>query len=237
MAAMAELRGLIEGVAERVSEPRAQAEALAQSLAAQARKLDQLATLQRETVRRLDEVGRRRAQPLLARLLDHARRGTATWRARLAAALPGPAPSPAAAPMPPMHWILSGTAREQARAIMVLVCGLSPDDLTAVLSRIGEGLLPAGIVPVFVTDGSELAPFRARRALFEQLPLRPPAGRGPARDHELYAARRFCLLGDRWEPLRVVAFGPAAARQLDLWRQSPHVTPAVRELLATAEPG
>jgi hypothetical protein len=64
---------------------------------------------------------------------------------------------------------------------------------------------------------------------------RPSRQSSVVSDHELYAARRFALLCDKWKPSRIVAFGPAAAHHLGLWRWSPHVSPQVRELIQAAE--
>lgn len=114
---------------------------------------------------------------------------------------------------------------------MVLLFGLTVEQQEVIVSRLLHDQLPSGVAPLFVTDGTEFGPFRTHRAYFERLPLRARPGAARWRDQELYAARRFGLLCDKWKPLRVVAFGAAAAQQLEVWRTSPHVAPAVRDLL------
>ena len=53
-----------------------------------------------------------------------------------------------------------------------------------------------------------------------------------ARDWQLYAVRRFAGVCAKWQPVQVVAFGTLAARQLALWRASPQLPAAVKDLLA-----
>jgi hypothetical protein len=240
-ALFSELRHLISGLAERVGDPRAESRALARSLATQAEKLNDLAALQNDTARQLAEVERRRSEGPLARLVGVARVRLASGRERLGMLLPlrpaeARAASDAGAGQPPIPWILGDSAvYSTARSVMALVCGLSPDDQRAIAARLLCGRLPSGVVPVFVTDATDFEQFRAHRAFFEHLPLRPHRLSSVVRDHELYAARRFALLCDKWKPIRVVAFGPTAAHHLGLWRRSPHVAPQIRELIQAAE--
>jgi len=235
-AALMELRELVSDIAAQVGERRSDTQALAQTLASQAHKLDEITALQSVALRRLAEVD-----------LDHRSRGPRRIAARLVSAarnvrraltgrLRGPAGEEtlplATAPEKPLSWILAGAAPgEIERVVMVLLFGLTVEQQEIIVARLLDNQLPPGVAPLFVTDRTDFATFRARRAYFERVLLEARPDAAHWRDQDLYAARRFSLLCDKWKPLRVIAFGAAAAQQLDAWRGSPHVTPAVRDLL------
>ena len=252
---LAELTAVREAVAtmeQRLAAPAAETQALARSADAQRRKLDELAAALGEVRRRQGEAAKLLASLQEARSRPAFRRLAAILRdAAAAAARGGPSPlgrwslpwragkrpPQAVEPTPAPDWVLAGAqGRGQCRAVLAVVFGLSSAEAAALAARL-PGKVPAGVIPVFVTDRSDFAPYRAQRACFEYLPDRRglSAGAMPPRDWELYRARRFALLCDKWKPLRVVAFGAEATRQLTQWSRSPHLSEPARELLS-AEP-
>jgi hypothetical protein len=251
-AELAALREKMAAVEQRLVAPAAEAQAMAaRSAEAQRRKLDELAMALGEVRQRrgeaagiLADLQEARSRPTLRRLagsLHGAVAAAARWVpsriGRWAPPWRGERRTPQTAePVPPLNWVLAGAqGRGQCRAVLAVVFGLSAAEAAALAARL-PGKMPAGVIPVFVTDRSEFAPYRAQRACFEYLPDRsgPSAGAAP-RDWELYRARRFALLCDKWKPLRVVAFGAEATRQLERWSRSPHLSESARALLS-AEP-
>ncbi|HEX6011355.1 MAG TPA: hypothetical protein VFY87_06015 [Geminicoccaceae bacterium] len=246
LAELVALREAVAAVERRLVAPAAETQALARSADAQRRKLDELATALGEVRRRQGEAAKlladlqeARSWPNLRHLagvlrdaataprrqLSRLGRWTLPWRTAKRAAH-------AVEPAPVLNWVLAGAqGRGQCRAVLAVVFKLSSAEIAALAARL-SGKVPAGVIPVFVTDHSDFAPFRAHRACFEYLPDRrgPSAGAAP-RDWELYRARRFALLCDKWKPLRVVAFGAEATRQLARWSRSPHLSGPTRELL------
>ena len=240
-AALVELRELVTSLAAREGARHDDSQALVRTLATQTRKLDELTALQSDALRRFVEVDQRsHATPRerLTRMLrsagEIARNGLARLRAGPKVERAGTAPEPAEKPL---AWILADAKPGGTeRVVMVLLLGLTVEQQQVIVARLlVDEQLPLGVAPVFVTSETEFEPFRAHRAYFERLSLAPANRTAEWRDHELYAARRFTLLCDKWKPLRVVAFGAAAAQQLGAWRVSPHVAPAIRELLGEPE--
>lgn len=234
--ALTELRELVASLAAQVGERRGDTQALTQTLASQARKLDEITALQSVALRRLTEVDLEQRSPWLRRTVMRLGSAVGGVRQTIARRLLGPAaeerPPVAAATEKPPSWILAGASQGGIdRVVMVLLFGLTIEQQEIIVSRLLHDQLPSGVAPLFVTDATEFGPFRAHRAYFERLPLQARPGAARWRDQELYAARRFGLLCDKWKPLRVVAFGSVAAQQLDIWRTSPHVAPAARDLL------
>jgi hypothetical protein len=251
LAELKELREALAGFERRLEEMNARA-ALA---AAERKKLDEVAAAQAGLRRRLDEIARDLAKPPLRRPGMPQRIGSLAHRlvvrasrlaGRFGAILPRageqgavhPAAATAAGPAPG-SWLLSGSKQHAGkRAVLAVLFGLPPEEQASLVARLTTREAAPGTFPVFVTDDSAFEPFRAHRALFEYLPQARRAD-DPARgrDWELYAARRFALLCDKWQPLRVVAFGPAAARQLARWSGSPHLSGEMQALLRDATTG
>ena len=238
-AALTELRELVSDIAAQVGERHGDTQALAQTLASQAHKLDEITALQSVALRHLAEVNLDQRSRWPRRIAARLAFAAGSMRRALTRRLRSPVsqePLPlAAVPEKPLSWILAGAGQgEIERVVMVLLFGLTVEQQEIIVARLMDNQLPPSVAPLFVTDRTEFATFRARRAYFERLLLeaRPSAARW--RDQDLYAARRFSLLCDKWKPLRVIAFGAAAAEQLDAWRDSPHVTLAVRDLLGGA---
>jgi hypothetical protein len=92
--------------------------------------------------------------------------------------------------------------------ILVTVLGLSGRALEDVLELVSREAKTKPIVPVFVTDSFDFAPFRRRRLRFEYLPDRERQQRfAPDLDWDLYLRRRYVLLGEKWRAQSVISFG------------------------------
>lgn len=230
-AAVASLRAELKPLQERLA-------GLAKNSDAQRKRLDAVAAAQE------------RGQALLGQLevRRSARQATGPQRlaARVRALLPRrdlPAPPPAQSPAaaPPVDWVLAGgRLAPQTRSVLVALFGLEPAARELVVERLAASAAAATdppLVPVFVTDASDFTAMRRARAAFEHLPLQAGGRPGtPERDWQLYLIRRFAGMCAKWQPVQVVAFGTAASRQLAVWRASPQLPAAVKDLLAvTAE--
>ena len=242
-AALSELRDALAGLTQRIVDPREEVKALSEGLTRQAVMLEQLVTLQGKAATLQRDTGRQLAQ---LRNSLAASPPAGLWRrlltdisARWSSLRQHRAPAVAAAvaegqPARRLNWVLAEAAdAAERRAVLIVVFGLSPDERQAVVTRLGERPAAAGIVPVYVTDSTDFEPFREAHAYFEHLPLRR-GGRadGGRRDTALYAARRFQLLCDKWKPIRIVGFGPAAARWLATEAGGRRLPEEIRALIA-----
>lgn len=123
--------------------------------------------------------------------------------------------------------------RPAAKVVMVVVFDLGPAELGTIVEVVDEQSAAAGVVPIFLTDSDDFQPFRSRRVPFEYLP--PPshgARFAPDLDWELYRQRRLALLRRKWQPGRIVAFGPTASAAVAAWRESPFEDPSIAEVIA-----
>lgn len=93
----------------------------------------------------------------------------------------------------------------------VSLLGLSRADVERVVALVAETRQKVDFVPVLVTDCDDFALFRRHRLYFEYVP--------PAAIYERYASdldwrlfvqRRLALIRQKWEPARVINFGPAS---------------------------
>jgi hypothetical protein len=92
--------------------------------------------------------------------------------------------------------------------MLVTVLGLSGHALEEVLELVTKGAETNPIVPVFITDSFDFAPFRRRRLRFEYLPDRDRQQRfAPELDWDLYLRRRYALLREKWQAKSVISFG------------------------------
>jgi hypothetical protein len=92
--------------------------------------------------------------------------------------------------------------------MLVTVLGLSGQALDEVLELVTKGAETNPIVPVFITDSFDFAPFRRRRLRFEYLPDRDRQQRfAPELDWDLYLRRRYALLREKWQAKSVISFG------------------------------
>ena len=248
VAALAELRDALAGLAQRIVDPREEVKEFSEGLARQAAMLEQLAILQGKAATLQRDTGRQLAQ--LRNSLESAP-PPGLWRSllgRLRALrerlrMPGPAATASLpsepAPARPLNWVLADAAGNPGRrAVLIVMFGLSAEEQRAVVLRLGERPAAAGIVPVYITDSTDFLPFHAVHAYFEHLPLRR-GGRagGRTRDAGLYAARRFQLLCDKWKPLKVVGFGATAGRWLANEAGGTRLPAEVRALIAASDAG
>ena len=179
---------------------------------------------------------------MLARLRDRAalhpggRQGSAA-RNRAAPAPVGA--SKAAAPtrqlggQPPLK--VRSLKQPKAQTIMALVVGLAGDELVRVLDLLRAQRARSDFEPIVVTDSDALQLFRARQLALEYLPAPGLRERlAPQLDWDLYLMRRLALLRRKWQPVRIVAFGPSAAKLLLQWKDSPFEDDSIHAVVAAA---
>lgn len=119
-------------------------------------------------------------------------------RGGMAAGSP-PATRAATAPKP---------AGQPGGVVVVTVLGLAGDALEKVLDMVDAECRKLGRKPVLVTDRDDLAPFRRRNLIVEQVPdAEALAARAPDLPWRQYRERLFALIGRRWRPAASVSFG------------------------------
>ena len=146
---------------------------------------------------------------------------------------PGPAttapakPPARPLPSPPRFGIQPvtpfATARHGQEVIMALLVGADRDLRERTVAMLGRQLAGGKAIPVVVTDHDDFSSLRACRLPFEYLPSRDRAAEGSLRElpWETYRLRRLALLRRKYQPLRIVAFGPQSHDLLEAWRRSP----------------
>jgi hypothetical protein len=98
--------------------------------------------------------------------------------------------------------------------VLVTVLGLSRRALDEVLKLVAKEAETKPIVPVFITDDLDFAPFRKRRLRFEYLPDRDRQQRfAPDLDWDLYLRRRYALLSAKWQAKSTISFGRPPPRE------------------------
>jgi GR25 family glycosyltransferase involved in LPS biosynthesis len=116
-----------------------------------------------------------------------------------------------------------GAAHSGQEVVLALLVGAEPDLRERTIALLGRQLGGGKAVPVVVTDHDDFDALRACRLPFEYLPS--PARVAARGLQELawdtYRLRRLALLRRKYQPLRIVAFGPAARELLEQWRRSP----------------
>ena len=152
--------------------------------------------------------------------------------ARAARPAPLPAPARGEALQP---FIKDGHAQPLIAAILL---GLGRDELPVVLGLIERYCRDRQLTPVLLTDHDGLELFRSRRMLFEYLPAAALRDRvAPAMEWDLYLQRRLALIRRKWQPARIIAFGPAAAQVARSWRSSPFENEGIEELIGIGDGG
>jgi hypothetical protein len=107
------------------------------------------------------------------------------------------------------------------RTVLVTTLGLSDDPLDKVVATVTAECRQTRTRALFITDASDFTIFRNRKALFEQV-IDPSvcAARWPGRDWWGYAHHQYRLIGQKWRPVTIIAFGrPADPSFLDAVRQ------------------
>jgi hypothetical protein len=161
--------------------------------------------------------------------------------ARKAPARSGPTRAPTAterAPVAPalVPWLKN---RPPKAVLAVVVFGLSEAEIASVLDVVERYCAEHDLAPLLLTDNDGFQLFRGRRVLFEFLPADSDRQRlAPELDWRLFTLRRLALIRRKWQPVRVVAFGRAAAEVVEQWLESPfEVTPVPALLKARPEGG
>jgi hypothetical protein len=135
------------------------------------------------------------------------------------AALPGEANRRAAEEEPPetvvpprpakLPPVLKFQAKAAPRAVLaVTVLGLGGDSLEEVLTLAERESRHQGLQPLFITDQSDLEPFRRRRLIVDQvIDAERRAIDLPELPWRLYLRAQYALMGRRWQPEALVSFG------------------------------
>ena len=177
---------------------------------------------------------------MLQRLKRYA--GAKPWRRAAATIEPSPVGRPATTkPAPQRH--LGGqpplrarsNKRPRSSAVIAVVVGLEPEALGRVLDLLRASSARQDLEPVLLTDCDAFELFRDRGLVFEYLPA--PAQRerfAPELDWDLYLLRRLALIRRKWQPVRIITFGPAAGDLLSLWKGSPFEDESIQKVASGA---
>lgn len=105
---------------------------------------------------------------------------------------------------------MSAAAGAKDRLIAVTALGLAGDALGAVADTAAREAARMRVKLLFIVDGFDFAPLRVRDAWFEQV-IDAPRRRWshPGYDWAGYRERQFELIGRKWGPFTVIAFGVA----------------------------
>ncbi|WP_222183051.1 hypothetical protein [Geminicoccus harenae] len=97
------------------------------------------------------------------------------------------------------------------QTVLVTVLGLEGQALAETVQTVMTECRRTHTKPLFVTDGTDFAPLRAQRALFEQV-IDPDIcrHRRPGLDWGAYALEQYRLIGRKWKPVTTIAFGRPA---------------------------
>jgi len=227
------LRAAHEQLRARIQELETELEARTRRLHQLIGERDQLAMLMRgrdETVQQLNrELGARQAAPrqsgsggLLSRLQRTFGRLPRVPRRGLrpaSAAGAGPVAAAAVGDPPLVPWVAAGPPLP---ILCAVVAGLPSARIEAVLELVERQCRERRMTPLLLTSDDASEAFRGRRLVVEVLPtLASLRSTVPDRPAELYLQRRLALIRRKWQPVRIVAFGPAAAELVRLWQDSP----------------
>lgn len=92
--------------------------------------------------------------------------------------------------------------------VLVTVLGLEDAALARIIETVAAECQRTKTRPLFVTDGSDFSLFRKNKALFEQvIDADACAACRPGRDWQSYALQQYRLIGQKWKPVTMVAFG------------------------------
>jgi hypothetical protein len=126
------------------------------------------------------------------------------------------------------------TQRRAPRVLMAVMIGLDAEALERALMPIREssGDGETEMETLCLTDCGRFELFRRHRLLFEYFPPPQQQERFASNlDWNLYTLRRLARLRRKWSPVRIVAFGPIAQAQIQLWRASPFEDDRIKDLI------
>lgn len=156
------------------------------------------------------------------------------------AAGPAAPPTPQAAPGDAL--VPGGRQARPARVLVAVVVGLDVAALERILAVVStrSDRAEGAVETLCLTDRADFELFRSRSLPFEYLPPAPLQERfAPDLDWDLYLLRRLARLRRKWNPVRIVAFGPDAQALIAQWRVSPFEDDSIKDLIrapqATAE--
>jgi hypothetical protein len=164
----------------------------------------------------------------LSRLVKRLRRGSARRAGPAGAEAPGDA------------IVLVGRGTSTPRVLIAVVIGLDAALLESTLAVIAANAdrSEGAVETLCLTDCTDFEQFRRHRLLFEYLPPALERERFvPDLDWNLYTLRRLARLRRKWNPVRIVAFGPQAQAQVECWRTSPFEDEGILDLIRAPEAG
>ncbi len=154
-----------------------------------------------------------------------------------AAAAPSP---PLPEPQPGEGWpaplVPQLAGRSGGPLLAAALFGLGRDEIARLLPVIEQQCRNHGMQPLILTDHDGFDLLRARRLVFEYLP--PAAARaqlGRTLPWQTYLQRRLAVIRRKWQPVRIVAFGPEALAMIQLWRASPFEPSEIPALVPPGE--
>ena len=161
--------------------------------------------------------------------LAAARQALGDALSRAPAAKPAPAPPPPAAvagPKPARFGVAPlgqlGPGKKTQEIVLALLVGAEPAQYASAVSMLARQLRSGKATPVIVTDHEDFDALRAARLPFEYLPATScRSGSFADLPWDIYRLRRLAILRRKYQPLRIVAFGPEAKALLEAWRASP----------------
>ena len=117
--------------------------------------------------------------------------------------------------MPPAAILLDESAlrtRYQVAAapsfMFISLFGMTAEAIGDRAELVDGELSQKGLIPIYLVDEAEFAPFRTEQRLFEYLPSHwKGAQRAPDLDWPFYLRRRYLLLQAKWQPLGRIDFG------------------------------
>jgi|GEM_PF-1861691 len=110
----------------------------------------------------------------------------------------------------------------ECRVVGVLLFGLDRDEIERLLPIVERDCSSRGVKPVCLIDVDAFELLRGRGLIFEYLPPADERDRFDVSLHwNLYIQRRLAIIRRKWNPIRIVAFGPSAMKTLTLWSSSP----------------
>lgn len=120
------------------------------------------------------------------------------------------------------HLIAHHGGNAEHRIVGIVLFGLEKDEIERLLPIVERDCSSRGMKPLCLIDVDAFELLRGRGLIFEYLPPEKERDRFDASlNWILYLQRRLAIIRRKWNPVRIVAFGPAAMNMLTLWSSSP----------------